>query len=431
MRPMLAACALIIGAHLWSPPATAATAPVDPAPLGTIVGDARTVVFGEDSHGMEAVHAQIPAMFQYLVEKKHFRVIVFEVQWGVTEGFADFMASDRTTLGPLEQYWLNGAFVSEHTARLMVWIRDWNRRHPKDPIQIAGYQPEQPIRDFGVLLPFLDARLPAQAPTLRAGVAACRAADPKYATDLDFVIANGARMKDTKPTYTDDERSACLAGLDAITRALDTVKAGRGADATALTMAKLHAYSLHAYVATIRRAIDLWITHPDAPLAERMRWSMESYGGGDAARMHVYEQLKRVRFPRAKVFFWMHNWHAMRHASETDVIAGLDDGIPRGTVSLGERLAAAEGRKLVTIGNVVPCGTTCKEPEASVEPAFTERFGARPAWVDLRRGGDAAALPVRTAGTLLANHHGFGFSEVVLSRQFDAVLYLPGSAKLK
>ena len=143
----LAACAGSVAPEISSAPVPpAASQPLDR--FGAIVGDASTVVYGEDSHGMQSIHEFVPQAFEYLVEKKGFRVFVFEVQWGVTEGLADFMASDRTELGSEESYWLNGAFASKPIAGMLVWIRDWNRRHPNDQIQIVGYQPEQPVTDF-------------------------------------------------------------------------------------------------------------------------------------------------------------------------------------------------------------------------------------------------------------------------------------------
>jgi erythromycin esterase-like protein len=66
--------------------------------LDAIVGNKKYVNVGEDSHFMVEVHKFIARAFPYLVEKKGFRVFVFESAWGIDDKFQDFMNSDRTTV---------------------------------------------------------------------------------------------------------------------------------------------------------------------------------------------------------------------------------------------------------------------------------------------------------------------------------------------
>ncbi len=153
------ACALSMLAPMAA--YTASTVPqeeslIDKAVINQIVGDSSTVIFGEDSHGMYKVHQLVPQMFQHLVEDKGFRVFVFESFWGLTEGFEDFMNSDRTEFNSMESYWLNGTSSSKPIEGMLVWIRDWNRKNPEDQIQLMGYQPENPVYDFTELLAYTD-----------------------------------------------------------------------------------------------------------------------------------------------------------------------------------------------------------------------------------------------------------------------------------
>jgi erythromycin esterase-like protein len=398
--------------------------------LGRIVGPADTVIFGEDSHGMQAVHEIVPQLFRHLVEEQGFRVFVFEVQWETTTGLADFLNSDRTALNSMDSYWLNGAFASQPIADMLVWIREWNLAHPDDPIQIAGYQPENPVADLRGLLPYLERVGGADASALIAEIAACRAQDPAYATDLDFVIAQGQRMGKGLPNYTEEDRASCLDGLSAIRRYLDRHDA-RIAGMTQpeeriLTDVRL--ISLVAYVGVIRQALDVWASAMDADPEVQSLLQGVVYGQGDEARFEIYRRLRDLRFPNQKVFHWMHNWHAFRNASAAGQLSG-EVGIPRTTVSIGQRIAAEQGRDVRILLNIVPCNDTCKEPEASLESEIAAAFGKQDVLVGF--GGDGPISEIAgKSGTLYANHHNMGFSGVVLEDQADGLLYLRRSGRV-
>lgn len=398
--------------------------------LGNLVGDARTISYGEESHGMQTIHEMVPQMFKYMVEKKGFRVFVFEVQWGMTEGLSDFMASDRSELGAEESYWLNGAFASTPIAHMLDWIRDWNRKHPRDQIQIAGYQPEQPVTDFREIFKYLETAYPQQVAKLKNDVAICRASDTQvFKTELDFILANSKLNGQGKPAFTPEESAKCLAGIDNIGKVLGPV--GRSGD-RALRFARLHQFSVASYFSNQRKLIDNFMANPDASVALQREWSADAYGRGDAARLVIYNELKALRFPKAKVFHWMHNWHAFRKASETDGIDGPGGaGIPQGTQSFGERLSKQEGKNLRVIATLVPCGTTCTEPPNSVEARFANAFGKTTKVVSFKRNPVSKDLGIDQAGSMWANQHRFGFGNVVLSHQADGVIYLPASQKVK
>jgi len=406
------------------------TAAVDLAALDQVVGDARVVVFGEDSHFMAAIHNAVPQMFEHLAEKKHFRVFVFEAQWGLQEAFRDFMASDRTVLTPRESFFLDGAFESPDIIKMLVWIREFNRAHPADPILITGFQPEQPVTDFRDLWAYVAKAAPRDLTALRASTALCRAGDAKYLTDSDFIGEAGKRVRSGKPSYTDEERAGCLAALDRLDAYLDghrTALVARAPEGER-EVARLHIHSLATYVGNLTVFMDHSHLLPDAPLAEKVQWEHDAYQAGDARRFEIFNKLRDVKYGDRKVFFWMHDWHAARHASELQLLDPHTVGIPRGTVSVGERLAGEYGPKLVTIGTFVPCDAACTEPPNSLEPAFARLFGDKTAILDLHHPSAAErGLPLHTPGQFLANYHKEGFSNFVVDRQFDALFYVPAT----
>jgi erythromycin esterase-like protein len=404
---------------------------VDTAGVDRIVGGRSVLVFGEDSHEMAAEHDAVRQIFQHLAQAKGFRVLVFESQWGIEDKFRDFMASDRTTLTGEESFFLDGAFASDSTAKLLVWIRDFNRSHPKDPIRIAGFQPEQPVTDFQAVWGFLAKAAPDSLARLQATAAPCRAGDPRFKADLDFMSEGFKRQKLKQPVFTADERHACLAALSQIRAELQARRAalaGRTSQSE-VDEAILHLDSFRYYADGIRRIADEIVTHPDAPLAQQTAWQHDAYQTGDAARMEIFRTLLKTRYGGRKMMFWMHNWHAAKHGSELGLTTPDSPGIPEGTVTIGERLANHFGAKLVAIASVVPCGKTCAEPADSVEAPFAELFKDQPAVVDLHHPTPAekAALPLHRPGSFFANFHGFGGGGMVLDRQFDGVLYIPSS----
>jgi erythromycin esterase-like protein len=404
---------------------------VDLNGIDRIVGAHQVLVFGEDSHEMAAEHDAVRQIFQHLAEKKGFRLLVFESQWGVEDKLRDFMASDRTTLNDEERFFLDGAFASKSTAELLVWIRDFNRAHPKDRIRIAGFQPEQPVTDFQALWAFLAKASPDSLERLQATAAPCRAGDPRLKLDMDFMSEGFKRQKQKLPVYTAEERQACLAALASIEADLQARRAALAArtSKTEVEEAILHLDSFRYYVGGIRRVADEIVTHPDAPMAQQAIWQHDAYQTGDNARMEVFRVLLRTRYAGMKTMFWMHDWHAAKHGSELGLISPDSPGIPENTTTIGERLADYFGPKLVAIDSIVPCGKTCAEPADSVEPAFAAFFKDRSAVVDLRRPAPAekAALPLDRKGSFFANFHGFGGGGMVLDRQYDGVLYIPSS----
>ena len=403
-----------------------------------IVGNAKFVNFGEDSHFMTDVHKFVSQAFPRLAEKKGFRVFVFESAWGIEDAFRDFMNSDRVEVTADESYFLN-AFNSKNIVKMLIWIREWNRNHPNDKIQIAGYQPEQPVTDFTKLWEFLGKADKFPAADLRKKAESCRASTGEFKTDIEFISSTGKRRRSGQPTYTTEERAACNQAINAIEAFIEENKAEliKKNSLNAYRESLLHSKSLRTYLNTLSAALDYGITNKTPTLEEQRVLTKKIYEEGDKTRFEIFEVLRQTRYANKKIFFWMHNWHAMKHAPEVEAFGRdeKDGTMPAGTISIGTRMAATYGKQLVVIGNIVP-KAVCKNPVCtpppvradSLETKFAEHFGAGSALVYLLKPARAdRTLPLATPGSLYADINQGHFANVVLKRQFDAILYLSES----
>jgi erythromycin esterase-like protein len=409
---------------------------VDLIQLDSIVGNKKYVNVGEDSHFMVEVHKFIVQSFRHLVEKKGFRVFVFEAAWNTEEAFRDFMQSDRTTLTAEEMFYLN-AFSSKDTIEMMVWIRDWNRKNPNDRIRVTGYQPEQPVTDFNFLWDFAGKSEKFAAADLKTKATICRAGTGELKTNIEFISATSKRRRSGQRTFSDEERAACNQAIDAIENFIEQNKNElvKKNSKNAYLEAGAHLKSLRVYLNTLTYTLDYLTFNKNATLEEQAALQKKVYGEGDKARFEIFEVLRETRFKNKKIFFWMHNWHAMKYSDEVGAF-GRDEkeaSLPAGTISLGTRMAQAYGKDLVVIGNIVP-KAVCKNPICtpppvradSLETKFAAQFGNNFALVNLLKPSETEkTLPITVPGSLYADLNQGHFVNVVLKRQFDAILYLP------
>ncbi len=409
---------------------------VDLTQLDAIVGNKKYVNFGEDSHFMLAVHKFVSQAFPYLVEKKGFRVFVFESAWGIDDKLQDFLNSERTEVNGDEQFFLN-AFSSKPIVKMLIWIREWNRKNPNDKIQIAGYQPEQPVTDFRNLFEFTGKSDKFAGADLKKKAEICRAGTGQFKTDIEFIIDSSQRRRKGQTTYSNEERASCNQAIDAIESFIESNKKEliKKNSKNAYLEAGAHLKSLRTYLNSLTKWLDDTVTIKNPSLELQRKWQKDGYEAGDKARFEIFEVLRKTRYANKKIFFWMHNWHAMKFAPEVDSFGRKEDepSLPSGTISLGTRMAQKYGKDLVVIGNIVP-KAVCKNPICtpppvradSLETPFQKVFGDKPMLVDARKITDANRnLPINTAGSLYADINQGTFIKVLLNRQFDAILYLP------
>ncbi|MYL00186.1 MAG: erythromycin esterase family protein [Gammaproteobacteria bacterium] len=97
-----------------------------------------------------------------------------------------------------------------------------------------------------------------------------------------------------------------------------------------------------------------------------------------------------------------------------------------GTASFGSRAFRVLGDDYVVIASLTRCETCEIDRSGSLEDALHARFGEETAIVNLSAAGDLEET-VTTPGTAYAQNHNMLFRNLVLSEQFDAVVYFPGS----
>ncbi|MGI8745628.1 MAG: erythromycin esterase family protein [Bryobacteraceae bacterium] len=409
--------------------------PVCPAPMATgaiqafdqLVGLHEYVVLGESSHSLTAMHCLVGQVFRNLVEEKGYRILVFESAWGIEEGLRDFLSSNRTELTGQESFLLN-AFNSAPIRELLIWIRGYNLDHPKDPIRLAGIQPEQPVTDFQAVWKVASLAPGFGSAGLRAKTVPCKADNPDFKTDIDYIsYASKIRRKEHKAVFNDGERAACLAAVDDVGAFLNKNKATLVAATSKSQFDEtlLHLDSLRVFYRTLAPAGDAMFSGKKMSEEETLKLGADSYNADDKARFQVFEELRKTRYGNAKALFWMHNWHAARHSEDLS----SPNNIPRGVVSLGTRLAKAYGSKLITVGNVTAC-PACVEPAPAdaLEKKFETILGGVSAFIDVRHPvGKQRELPLNIPGTLLVQSYKERLDNVVLSRQFNGVFYLAAS----
>lgn len=405
--------------------------PIDFTALDRLVGEAKLVILGEDSHRMPAVHELVGILFRHLVEEKGFRTFVFESYWGLEEVMNAFLASDRSVPNAEETYFLN-AFASEQITGLLLWTRAYNAAHPDDPVRFTGYHPDQPVTDAAALRKFADQAAALNGPALESALSECDLAQGKYANDVALLTAHNARRQSKLPAYTAEARAACLRGLDEVRSEIQAEHAAleRQTSRAAVKEAELHVAGIRFFVERSSPASDgiMAAMLAGASMERGGEMIADLYFHADKARFEIFEELQQTRDRRGKTFLWMHNWHAARNSQTIDLV---HNGASAHTVSLGERLSERYGDDLVIIGNIVPC-EDCGEPPGSLEPAFATLLGERAALVSFEDMANAG-LPIRTPGILFAQYHktiSAWLGNVVLDRHFDAVIYLPDAETL-
>lgn len=426
MLPFIAAFVLCIVTAGWSQCPTYIS-PEEAANLDKIVGNAQIVVFGESSHFLTAVHCLNAEVFRHLVEKKGFRVFVFESAWGIDDQIQEFLHSGRKTVTENESFFLN-AFNSGPTLEMLYYIREHNRKFPKDRIRISGIQPEQPVSDFQAVWKIAELSSAFPSSGLREAAASCKASTGDYKDDIEFIgYTANRRRKEKLPTYTNEERQKCLAGLTAIEQFLQANQNEviRRSSPAQFKEAVLHVKSIRNYVAVLSGLVDFSLAHPNPSPEEALQLGHDMYEKGDASRFEVFQTLMQTRYGKQKIFLWMHDWHAAKH-SENILYTNQ---IPTGTHSFTSRLADAYGKKLVVIGGIVGCPSCDPKPPAdAIEARFSAALGDKTVFIDLRKpSAKYGDLPLHTPGSLWIQVYKDRLERIVLSEQFDAVYFLPRS----
>ncbi|MBF8261588.1 MAG: erythromycin esterase [candidate division NC10 bacterium] len=169
------------------------------------------VGLGESLHASGGYHRVIARVVRFLVEKKGFRLLAFESPWKGAEAVARYVQTGEGRAKHALQG-LIPQFRSREIADLVEWLRERNRKHPQDPVRVAGFDVQQfgfrlqpDGHDATALSGFLAKLSPAEVSSVQPGLVQC-----------------GAPRKDGWPgPLSPEEYARCLRALDAVETLLD------------------------------------------------------------------------------------------------------------------------------------------------------------------------------------------------------------------
>lgn len=392
------------------------------------VGDAPVVAFGECSHFMSTLHEFSNDMFRYLVERKGFRVFMLEAAWDSNNVLMDYIRSDAPDIEPWMGLFLN-AFDSPATRKTLLYIRDYNKRHPEDPLEIAGMQPEQPWTDYQELNAVLAKANLTLPPAIKTLIERAVFGGKTFAHDIDVISFHGGKSRRKELILSREDTIALTRALDDIDRFLETGKPDvvKAVSEPAYEEAKLRVLGLRFYVHTVLLGRDLGTINPNPAEAQIERMTRDGYNMGDAYRFQIIKTQRETRFKGKKIFIWMHSWHAAKRSESIETtISGQP---PKGTTSLGTHLFRELGASYKVIHSVVAVPDFPYPPGTlTIDNAFLKLYGDKLAYLDLHHPTPkekTLPLTVRLPQfSQIDNTYGGG---MVLMDQFDGVAYFPRS----
>ncbi|MFH8992108.1 erythromycin esterase family protein [Streptomyces sp. NPDC017940] len=111
----------------------------DLRPLDRMVGGAEVVGLGEATHGTHEFFTMKDRLFRHLVEEKGFRTFALETSWTTGLRFDAYIRGGKGDVRELARRELaKGPWYTEEYIRLLTWMREYNERHPDDPVRFLG-----------------------------------------------------------------------------------------------------------------------------------------------------------------------------------------------------------------------------------------------------------------------------------------------------
>jgi hypothetical protein len=393
------------------------------------IGDAPIAAFGECSHYTQVLHDFANDLFRYLAEKKGFRVFMLESAWAANDYLTEFIDSDRPAIEGWMSVYLN-AFGSARTEQTLLYIRDFNKKHPDDPIVIAGMQPEQPWTDYRELKDSL-ARAGLELPAdIRSLIERVVFGGKTFEHDIDVIGFHGGMSRKKERILAEPDLAALTAALDRIDGFLkDNESAISGkASPAAFKEAKLRVLGLRFYGLIVLPMRDFYAFTEKPDPVQVEKFGHDGYQFGDLFRFEIIKTQRETRFPGKKIFIWMHSWHAAK-ASES-INCTIPGQPPLGTTSLGTRLFREYGRDYRVVTSVVAAPAAFVYPTGvvTIDNAFQKVFGAKTAYVDIHRlAPGQEKLPLDQMLPQYSHIDGEYGGGIVLKDQFDGIAYFPGS----
>ncbi|MEU5975315.1 erythromycin esterase family protein [Streptomyces sp. NPDC047315] len=361
----------------------------DLRPLARMVGSARIVGVGEATHSSAEFFRTKHRVLRHLVEEQGFRAFSLEANWSAGLRLDAYVVHGRGDLRRIMREEFQNSYRMWHTREyedLLRWMRQYNVRHPKDPVHFTG-------NDIGYAGPELFDRVsgyvsehhPALAPRVRELYAASR---PSGSVDASMKAYMAMPLAERRARSADVHEALAL---------LEGARPAPGADAAERAWAVRHARviaqvgALYTYDFDTPEGVRGSMLHRDRIMAENTVWWHRQTG--------------------QKVVLSAHNGHvgyASPQPNQYPKMQGafIRDALGRGYVNVGFTF----GRGSFNASDL----TDPAEPirEFTVDPAgpgsneeVLERVARRDYYLDLRTAPAAArawadrARPTRSIGT--------------------------------
>ncbi len=382
----------------------------DLAELGTIVGNARVVGFGEATHGTREFFRMKHRAFEYLVERHGFTHFTIEATMPESRAVDRYVTrgeGDPARLLAGLYFW---TWNTQEVLDLILWMRAYNVRVGEPKLRFFGFDmqaPQQSIDSVGAILSRLDPALGARA---RASMSCLTTARTQQGT---YDVAQYQR------TTTPAQRVTCGDSLQAVVSVVASARPGWAGRMSADDLDWLEQYvMLVRQWERLGQATTNSFASRDRAMADNLLWIAS-------------------RQPSAKLFAWAHNAHVARRAPAmgANVAQVLGDayrvfGFTFGTGSfnaVGSTGAAFTGLTSHTIA-AVSTGSLESVFAAAGQPRLI--FDAR----RITSGGDAAAslrVPVRmrSIGAVYAESLAGQYSEsALLPQDYDGLIWFANSS---
>lgn len=381
---------------VWHLDGTDPTLPTaDLEPLTALVGKAQVVGLGESIHTSGGYYEAKHRLFRFLVEKLGFRVIAFETPWLDGDTANAYVQTCQGDAGTATARFF-GVWRSEELSALIGWMCDWNRSHrkPKDKLSVYAFDVQyQAPEDAQALIDFLS-----------------RVGDDPGAAPYDGL----SRCAEVQSTFVGsssvpaDATPACEGAVQAVASHFqrDAAALTRRAGKTTFAWAKLRLAGLQAWLE------EMIYYRSDINRAGTAR---------DRGMATLFQGIRALRFPKAKVALWAHNAHIAR------------DPTAFGFTNMGSFLAAELGGKYSVVGLVsheanidwrgVGCGPSSLPGPDSVEQILHD-VGEETLLVDLRF--PDAEDPLLVPGRIYELNR----QRMVPAQAFDGLVFLDRSRKM-
>jgi erythromycin esterase len=298
----------------------------DLEPLRELIGDARIVGLGEQTHGTREFTTMKHRIIRFLVQEMGFTGVALEASLGgglladlYVQGEGGRLGAVKTSL---EQFF----FGSESFGRLLTWMRTYNET-AESPVRVVGVDLSSVHK---VLEWFLDV-LPDDHPV-----------NPSIVRDIRRQLPAKSRLS---LSSDEKDRLEYIEFLDGFVEQIVSLSSELAGVLDPWAMAA---------VRCMPRAVEL-LRGTDDLTSTRMNsagwWVLESWNYRDAGMAENVAWWLDTLGPNAKIIVWAHNGHIAKQWPEADI------------TPMGERLASQFGESYVSVGF-----STCEGTFTSLDP---------------------------------------------------------------